>query len=152
VQQSILIVDDDPDMLELLRASLKQAGYATRTAGTGKEALSQVKRCPPDLIVLDVLLPDINGFSVCEELRDQEATASLPIILMTVLPGEFPRLVGKELGTVAFLNKPFHVQEMVAQVERVLSLAQASAPGGTPVQEPAAQPAMVAGKAPLRAA
>ena len=149
VPASILIVDDDPDLLELLRITLKQAGYAPRTAATGKEALSKAKRYPPDLIILDVILPDINGFSVCEELRAQDATAALPVILMTVLPGEFPRLVGKELGTVAFLNKPFEVQEMVAQVNRSLSQHPTSPASRAPVPEPAVQPVPSTGARPV---
>ena len=112
----ILIVDDDPDMVELLRLGLTDAGYLTHTAGTGKEALQKAKRDLPDLVVLDLLLPDMNGFSVCEQLRLSPATASLPVLMITVLPGEFPRLVGVEAGANAYLNKPFRMEEFISCV------------------------------------
>ena len=112
----ILIVDDDPDMVELLRLTLIEAGYSVGTATTGQEALRKAQRSPPDLMVLDLLLPGMNGFSVCEELRLNPATVSLPVLMITVLPGEFPRLVGVEAGANAYLNKPFRMDEFVACV------------------------------------
>ena len=116
----ILIVDDDPDMVELLRLGLADAGYATRTAGTGKEALQKAKRSPPDLVVLDLLLPEMNGFSVCQRLRRNPATAGIPIVMITVLPGQFPRFVGVETGANAYLNKPFRMEELVSCVGDLL--------------------------------
>ena len=112
----ILIVDDDPDMVELLRLTLNEAGFSVRTAATGQEGLRMAQRSPPDLMVLDLLLPGMNGFSVCEQLRLNPATASLPVLMITVLPGEFPRLVGVEAGANAYLNKPFRMEEFVACV------------------------------------
>lgn len=112
----ILIVDDDPDMVELLRLTLIEAGFSARTAATGEEALRMAQRSSPDLIVLDLLLPGMNGFSVCEQLRRNPATASLPILMITVLPGEFPRLVGVEAGANAYLNKPFRMEEFLSCV------------------------------------
>ncbi|MGD0260086.1 MAG: response regulator [Verrucomicrobiota bacterium] len=116
----ILIVDDDPDMVELLRLGLTEAGYSTRTAITGKEALQKAKRFLPDLMVLDLLLPDMNGFSVCQQLRRNPPTAAIPILMITVLPGQFPRLVGVEAGANAYLNKPFRVEELVSCVGDLL--------------------------------
>jgi DNA-binding response OmpR family regulator len=112
----ILIVDDDPDMVELLRLVLTEASFSVSTATTGKEALRKVQRSPPDLMVLDLLLPGMNGFSVCEQLRRNPATASVPILMITVLPGEFPRLVGVEAGANAYLNKPFRMEEFLSCV------------------------------------
>ena len=120
VPAKILIVDDDPDMVELLHLALTQAGYSACTAATGPEALAEVQRSLPDLVVLDLLLPGLNGYNVCESLRRNPATASVPIIMITVLPGQFPRLVGAEAGANAFVNKPFHTQELVACVEGLL--------------------------------
>jgi DNA-binding response OmpR family regulator len=120
VPAKILIVDDDPDMVELLRLALTQAGYSACTATTGTEALAEAQRSSPDLVVLDLLLPGLNGFNVCESLRRNPATASVPIIMITVLPGQFPRLVGAEAGANAFVNKPFHTQELVSCVEGLL--------------------------------
>jgi DNA-binding response OmpR family regulator len=119
----ILIVDDDPDMVELLRIALTEAGYFTCTATTGTEALAEAERSSPDLVVLDLLLPDLNGFSVCESLRRNPATASVPIIMITVLPGQFPRLVGVEAGANAYVNKPFQTQELVSCVDGLLRAA-----------------------------
>jgi len=131
---TILIVDDDPDMVELLRLALKDAGYTTRTANSGIEALSKAQRFPPDLILLDVILPDLNGFNVCDSLRHHPATASVPIIMVTVLPGEFPRLVGTELGADAYLNKPFQIQELISRVGEVLRQTCACPVGSIPHQ------------------
>jgi two-component system phosphate regulon response regulator PhoB len=112
----ILIVDDEHDMVELLRLALTDAGFSVSTAANGKEALRKALRAPPDLVVLDLLLPGMNGFSVCEQLRLNPATASVPVLMITVLPGEFPRLVGVEAGANAYLNKPFRMEEFVSCV------------------------------------
>ena len=113
-------MDDDPDMVELLQLGLTEAGYSTCTAGTGKEALQKAKRSPPDLEVLGLLMPEMNGFGVCQQLRRNPATAAIPILMITVLPGEFPRLVGVEAGADAYLNKPFRMEELVSSVGTLL--------------------------------
>jgi DNA-binding response OmpR family regulator len=120
VAPRILIVDDDPDMVELLQLGLTEAGYSTCTASTGNQALQEVQRSLPDLVILDLLLPEINGFSVCQQLRQNPATAAIPILMITVLPGQFPRLVGVEAGANAYLNKPFRMEELVAHVSDLL--------------------------------
>jgi DNA-binding response OmpR family regulator len=116
----ILVVDDDPEMVEMLRLTLTTAGYSVRTAATGKEALQKAQRSPPDLLVLDLLLPEMNGFSVCQELQLTPATASVPVLMITVLPGTFPRLVGVEAGATAYLNKPFRAEELLSAVGGLL--------------------------------
>ena len=117
----ILIVDDDPDMVELLQLALTEAGYSACTAATGTEALAEAQRSSPDLVILDLLLPEMNGFGVCESLRRNPATASVPIIMTTVLPGQFPRLVGLETGVNVYFNKPFQTQELVSCVDGLLA-------------------------------
>jgi DNA-binding response OmpR family regulator len=112
----ILIVDDDPEMVGLLRVVLTKAGFSVGTAATGQEALRKAQRSPPDLMVLDLLLPGINGFSVCEELRRNPATSFVPVLMITGLAGEFPRLVGTEAGANAYLNKPFRMEEFLSCV------------------------------------
>lgn len=129
----ILIVDDDPDMVELLRFALTEAGYSACTATTGMEALAEAQRSSPDLVVLDLLLPEMNGFNVCENLRRNPATASVPIIMMTVLPGQFPRLVGVEAGVNAYVNKPFQTQDLIACVGGLLG---GSSKASNPVNAP----------------
>jgi DNA-binding response OmpR family regulator len=118
--RQILIVDDDPDMVELLRIALTEAGYLVYTAATGTEALAEARRSQPDLVILDLLLPELNGFNVCEGLRRNPETASIPIIMITVLPGQFPRLVGAEMGVNVYVNKPFRTQELVSRVQGLL--------------------------------
>ena len=107
-------------MVELLRIALTEAGYTACTAATGTEALAVAQRSSPDLVVLDLLLPEMNGFNVCENLRRNPATASVPIIMITALPGQFPRLVGVEAGVNAYVNKPFQTQELVSCVGGLL--------------------------------
>jgi len=117
---NILIVDDNPEMVAMLQLVLTEAGYTTRSAVTGNEALRKAWRTPPDLILLDLILPDLNGFYVCVALRRVAATASIPIIMMTAMPGEIPRFAGIEAGADAYLNKPFPIQELVALVHDLL--------------------------------
>jgi DNA-binding response OmpR family regulator len=118
--KNILIVDDDPDLVELLRLAFTNAGYKTQSAADGTAALRIARRSPPDLVVLDLVLPKLNGFNVCSALREDPATSSVPIIMMTVLPGEFPRLEGMEMGANAYLNKPFQIEEMMTLVRDLL--------------------------------
>jgi DNA-binding response OmpR family regulator len=118
--KNILIVDDDPDLVELLRLALTNAGYKTQSAANGADALRTARRSPPDLVVLDLVLPKLNGFNVCSALREDPATSVVPIIMMTVLPGEFPRLTGMEMGANAYLNKPFQIEEMLTLVRNLL--------------------------------
>jgi DNA-binding response OmpR family regulator len=117
---NILIVDDDPDMVEMLCLVLTESGYTTRGAVTGTEALRKARRSLPDLVLLDLILPDLNGFYVCAALRRDSATASIPIIMMTAVPGEIPRLAGIEAGADAYLNKPFPIDGLIALVHDLL--------------------------------
>jgi DNA-binding response OmpR family regulator len=118
--KKILIVDDDPDMVEMLRLALHSEGYAIRTAVNGREALRKALVSPPDLVLLDLIMPGLHGFNVCERLRSHSATASVPIIMVTALPGELPRLAGMELGADVYIRKPFEIQELVSRVGNLL--------------------------------
>jgi len=118
--KKILIVDDDPDMVEMLRLALNSEGYAIRTAVTGREALRKALISPPDLVLLDLILPGLHGFNVCERLRSHPATASVPIIMVTALPDELSRLAGMEAGADAYIQKPFEIQELVSRVGEML--------------------------------
>ena len=116
----ILIVDDDPDMVEMLRFALHNEGYAIRTAVTGREALRKALLSPPDLVLLDLVMPGLSGFTVCERLRSHSATASVPIIMVTALPGELPRLAGMEMGADDYIRKPFEMTELISRVDDLL--------------------------------
>ncbi|HWW00539.1 MAG TPA: response regulator [Candidatus Acidoferrum sp.] len=118
--KKILIVDDDPDMVEMLRLTLHNEGYAIRTAVNGREALRKALVSAPDLVVLDLIMPGLHGFNVCERLRNHAATASVPIIMVTALPGELPRSAGMELGADVYIRKPFEIQELVSRVGDLL--------------------------------
>jgi DNA-binding response OmpR family regulator len=113
----VLIVDDDPKVCQTLDRYLSHAGYATASALDGPRALEAVQRFAPDLIVLDVMLPEIDGLAICRSLR---ATSNVPIILLTARSTERDKLAGLALGADDYLTKPFSPRELVARVEAVL--------------------------------
>ena len=117
---TILIIDDEPDMLALLQEVFEQRGHRVITAQTGLAGLNQARRRLPDAILLDVVLSDMDGYSVCEILRSQPSTAKIPVILMTALAGEIPRLHGFESGAVDYVAKPVSPREVTQRVEAVL--------------------------------
>src|SRR4051794_4026915 len=104
---SILAVDDEPDMVEVVSYNLTLAGYAVITAANGQQALDRVHDRRPDLIILDLMLPDIDGFSVCEILRRHPATATIPIVILSAWSTHDSRHLGLELGALDYLTKPF---------------------------------------------
>jgi DNA-binding response OmpR family regulator len=113
----VLIVDDDPRVCETLDRYLSHAGYATASALDGPRALEAVQTFAPDLVVLDVMLPEIDGLTICRSLR---ATSNVPIILLTARSTERDKLTGLSLGADDYLTKPFSPRELVARVEAVL--------------------------------
>jgi two-component system alkaline phosphatase synthesis response regulator PhoP len=118
----ILSVDDEPDVTGLVRFHLTKAGYEVVTAACGREALEIVRTRPPDLIILDLMLPDIDGFGVCEILRRQADTAAIPVVLLTAWATSDARHLGLELGALDYLTKPFSPKELVERVRRLLDL------------------------------
>ena len=120
MRRKILVVEDDPDQLEVICWSLKEAGFAIGTAANGVDALIKTRSVLPDLIVLDLLLPELNGFDICKTLRKDPVTASIPIIMLTGLRSEFSRLAGLESGVNLFLTKPYSPEELVSKVEEML--------------------------------
>ena len=117
----ILVVDDEADQVEILSVKLTGEGYRVLTADNGLDALNQARRFLPDLILLDVMMPDINGLSVCEILRCQPSTGRIPVILLTALGGQFPRLSGLESGADEFLVKPVADKELFERIESALT-------------------------------
>ena len=120
MRRKILVVEDDPDQLELVRFTLEKAGFAIGTAANGSDALVKIRSIAPDLIVLDLMLPGLNGFDICETLRKNPATASVPIVILTGLCSQFGRLAGLESGANEFLTKPFNAEELVSKVDKLL--------------------------------
>jgi DNA-binding response OmpR family regulator len=120
VKPRILVVDDEPEAVELVEFNLKQAGFDVLTAADGSEALAHVRRSPPSLIVLDLMLPEIDGLEVCKLLRRDPATAGVPIVMLTAKAAEVDRVLGLELGADDYLTKPFSPRELVLRVKRIL--------------------------------
>ena len=116
----ILVVDDEPDAVELIRFNLRSAGYDVLTAEDGEEALKKARAAVPDLIVLDIMLPEVDGMEVCKILRRDSATASIPIIMLTAKAAEIDRVLGLELGADDYITKPFSPRELVLRVKNTL--------------------------------
>lgn len=123
----ILSVDDEPDVTALVKFHLTKAGYDVVTAATGREALDRIAEATPSLILLDLMLPDIDGFGVCEILRRQSATATIPIVILTAWATTDAKSLGLELGALDYLTKPFSPREMVERVRKLLDLRHAVA-------------------------
>jgi two-component system alkaline phosphatase synthesis response regulator PhoP len=118
----ILSVDDEPDVTDLVSFHLTKAGYQVRTAASGREALEIIQLQRPDLILLDLMLPDIDGFGVCEILRRHPRTATIPIVILTAWATTDARHLGLDLGALDYLTKPFSPRELTARVQHLLEL------------------------------
>ena len=118
----ILSVDDEQDVTDLVRFHLVRAGCEVQTAATGRDAIDCVQLRRPNLILLDLMLPDIDGFGVCEILRRQPETATIPIVILTAWATPDARNLGLDLGALDYLTKPFSPKELVERVQRLLSL------------------------------
>lgn len=116
----ILVVEDDPDIAALVRRYLEKAGYAVDMLASGRDALSAITAQPPDLLVLDLMLPHVDGLEICRRLRASAATAATPVIMLTARAEEAERIVGLELGADDYIAKPFSPNELVARVRALL--------------------------------
>jgi DNA-binding response OmpR family regulator len=117
---NILAVDDEPALTELMHFHLVRAGHHVTTAANGWEAIDCVKRRRPDIILLDLMLPDLDGFGVCEILRRDPLTATIPIIIVSAWSSPDSRHLGLELGALDYITKPFSPQELVERVNRLV--------------------------------
>src|SRR3954462_5083167 len=116
----ILAVDDEPELTDLMHYHLVRAGYEVTTAANGWEAIHAVRACRPDIILLDLMLPDLDGFGVCEILRREAATATIPIIIVSAWASTDSRNLGLELGALDYITKPFSPHELVERVNHLL--------------------------------
>ena len=130
----ILIVEDEPDIVELLMYNLHQAGFKTDAVLNGAAALERVKIEPPDLILLDLLLPEVDGLEICRTLKRDPETASIPIIMLTAKGEAIDRIVGLELGADDYITKPFSPREVMLRVRAVLRRAP-NVPRSRPVNQ-----------------
>ena len=123
MRKKLLIVEDNTELLELMRLGLKQAGFTTSTATNGIDALKKARSTAPDLIVLDLILPELDGFAVCEALKRSPDTSAIPIILLTGLTSEFTRYAGIESGADEYVTKPISPEQLVAKIKQRLRAA-----------------------------
>jgi two-component system alkaline phosphatase synthesis response regulator PhoP len=124
----VLVVEDDADIAQLLAHYLEKAGFSTEVLSSGREALAAIAARPPDLLILDLMLPQVDGLEVCRITRSNQATASIPIIMLTARGEESDRIVGLELGADDYIAKPFSPNELVARVRALLRRAKRAAP------------------------
>ncbi len=130
----ILIVEDEPDIVELLVYNLDQAGYKTEAVFNGAEAFESAKIQQPDLVLLDLLLPEVDGLEICRTLKRDPETANIPIIMLTAKGEAIDRIVGLELGADDYITKPFSPREVILRIRAVLRRAPS-----TPSNKPANQ-------------
>jgi DNA-binding response OmpR family regulator len=115
--QTVLVVEDESSIASFVSLYLKNAGYGVRAVGTGREALAQVEAEPPALIVLDLMLPDIDGIEVCRRIRQR---ADVPILMLTARDEDVDKIIGLEVGADDYMTKPFNPRELVARVKSIL--------------------------------
>jgi two-component system phosphate regulon response regulator PhoB len=120
MKPKILMVDDEPEAVELVEFNLKQAGFDVATAADGAEALKKARAVSPAVILLDLMLPEIDGLEVCKLLRRDPVTAGIPIIMLTAKAAEIDRVLGLELGADDYVTKPFSPRELVLRIRKIL--------------------------------
>jgi two-component system alkaline phosphatase synthesis response regulator PhoP len=129
--KSVLVVDDERNIVELVRLYLEKEGFAVVSASDGEQALVQYERSDPDLVILDLMLPKLDGFEVCRELRRR---GDVPILMLTARSEDIDAIVGLELGADDYVTKPFNPRALVARVKAILRRTDATAKGGRPIQ------------------
>lgn len=130
LKPKILVVDDEPDALELIRFNLEKAGFRVATASDGPEALKKVPSFGPELVVLDWMLPEMDGLEICKRLRADETTAGIRIIMLTAKTSEIDRILGLEIGADDYMTKPFSPRELVLRVEKQIRARSQPRPAG----------------------
>ena len=120
MQEKILIIEDEPDIVRMLEYNLKKEGFRVVSAPDGQAGLRQARKQCPDIILLDLMLPEIDGLEVCRALRQERDTAGIPVIMLTAKGRESDKVVGLELGADDYITKPFSLGELIARVKAVL--------------------------------
>ena len=121
-QGDILIIDDEPNNLDVLSTSLECYGYEVRQAVNAEIALRTIKLQPPDLILLDVIMPKVDGYQLCKQLKSNPDTKDVPVIFFSALSQKHDKGKGFEVGAVDFVSKPFHLEEMLARINHQLTI------------------------------
>lgn len=122
VKPRVLVVDDEPDIVELISFNLRSAGFSVETAANGAEAIEKASQVTPNLIVLDLMLPELDGMSVCEILRKTALTARIPILMLTGWASEQARVIGLESGASDYMIKPFSPRELIVRIRKILQI------------------------------
>jgi phosphate regulon transcriptional regulator PhoB len=120
MRQRCVIIEDEPDIVEMVRYNFRKEGFDVESYARGREGLEALHRNPPDLLLLDLMLPDEDGFSICRQVRADARLKSLPVIILTARGEEVDRIVGLELGADDYVVKPFSPRELVARAKAVL--------------------------------
>lgn len=120
MRKRVLVVDDEPDLVDLICFNLTEAGYRADSAVSGREALESLERSRPDLLILDLMLPDLEGTEICRRVRAEASLSSLPVLMLTAKSEEVDRVVGFEVGADDYLTKPFSLRELVLRVRALL--------------------------------
>jgi len=127
-QKNILVVEDEKDIQELVRYNLSREGYRVTCAGSGEEALRTVKSLLPDLVVLDLMLPGVDGLEVCRQMKREPATAHIPVIMLTAKGDESDIVTGLEIGADDYVTKPFNLKVFITRIRAVLRRSKHEAP------------------------
>ena len=125
----ILLIEDDPDVLDLVRYNLNKAGFSVTVARDGLAGLKAARSAPPDVVVLDLMLPEMRGEDVCRELKNDGATAAIPVIMLTAKAQTDDRIAGLELGVDDYVTKPFSPRELILRIEGLLRRARSAGSG-----------------------
>ena len=120
MSKHVLLVEDEPDLNETISFNLDSEGYEVTSTYNGKDALNAIEKKKPDLILLDLMLPDMSGLEICRELRSSKKTKKIPIMMVTAKGGEVDRIVGFELGADDYIVKPFSIREFMLRVSAML--------------------------------
>ena len=120
MSQSVLIVDDEPNIVRSLEFLMTKAGYEVRVARDGEQALSEIAKAPPDLVLLDAMMPKRDGFDVCQTIRGNPDWAGIRVIMLTAKGRDIEREKGLAMGADDYITKPFSTREVVVQVEKIL--------------------------------
>ncbi|HEY66696.1 MAG TPA: response regulator transcription factor [Thermoflexia bacterium] len=131
--ETILVVDDETHIVELARMYLEQEGFRVQSANDGARALEMIARQPPALMVLDLMLPEVDGWEVCRRVRGGKVAPDLPIIMLTARDDDVDKIVGLELGADDYMTKPFNPRELVARVKAILRRTRRAARPQAPV-------------------
>jgi DNA-binding response OmpR family regulator len=128
-RRRILVIEDEANILLSLRFVLERAGYDVEVATTGQDGLAQLRQDHPDLVILDLMLPDVSGYEVCQQVRADDQLADLPILMLTARAQQTERYKGIEVGATEYVTKPFRFSDLLERVERLAGRGDSQASG-----------------------